>query len=553
MLFEPSLVMLFFIAFLLFFFGGFVIYKNPKSRVHRSYAFLSLSLLVWIFSTYFEDIVVSHLIRNLLLRMDFASAVFAVSCLLLFCLEISKKLVDKFSYLRLGIFIIPTIISILVFFSDYVVKGYEVDSFGILIPTLGSLEFIYNFLIVTIPLISIGLIISGYRAADRKEKAQYAYLFIGVFLTVVISLFTNVLFADYIQSSPFYGFYSRLGVFSSIFIVIFPGYAMLRYRLLDMKIIATELLSFIILLVTFVQIFLAETPYQILIRGIVFVAMLILVVMLLRSVDIEIKRKEELQEMATKLALTNEELRKLDNTKSEFISIASHQLRTPLTAIKGFLSLVLEGSYGKLSGEIEDVLNKVYSANNHLVELVENLLNISRIESGRIQYQFAPTDIADVIRELSDAFSVVAKGRNLNLAFVYPEESVPPFLMDSQKIREVISNMIDNAIKYTQQGGVTLRLSHEGERVRVAVSDTGVGIAPEDLSVLFQKFRRGKESGKVNVSGTGLGLYVGKSFAEAHGGRIFVESDGIGKGSTFVLELPFRVKGNDTGSEMDNA
>ncbi len=214
---------------------------------------------------------------------------------------------------------------------------------------------------------------------------------------------------------------------------------------------------------------------------------------------------------------------------------------------------MLEGSYGKLSAEIEDVLNKVYSANNHLVELVENLLSISRIESGRIQYQFAPGNIAEILHELSDAFSVIAKGRKLNLAFVYPETPVPPFLIDSQKIREVISNMIDNAIKYTQQGGVTVRLSSDGRIVRVAVSDTGVGIAPEDLSVLFQKFRRGKESGKVNVSGTGLGLYVGKSFAEAHGGRIFVESDGVGKGSTFILELPFRTGENGAGSEGENA
>jgi signal transduction histidine kinase len=275
--------------------------------------------------------------------------------------------------------------------------------------------------------------------------------------------------------------------------------------------------------------------------------------MLIKSVDSEIKRKNELQEIATKLAVANEELRRLDNTKSEFISIASHQLRTPLTAIKGFLSLVLEGSYGKISLEVEDVINKAYSANNHLVDLVENLLNISRIESGRIQYSFAKTDIADVIRELADSFSVVAKGRHLNLAFVYPEVPLPLFLMDSQKIREVISNMIDNALKYTQEGGVAVRLSRDGEKIRVAVSDTGVGIAPEDLSVLFQKFRRGKESGKVNVSGTGLGLYVGKSFAEAHGGRIFVESEGVGKGSTFILELPFRTEEDGAGSESKHA
>jgi signal transduction histidine kinase len=320
------------------------------------------------------------------------------------------------------------------------------------------------------------------------------------------------------------------------------GYIIVKFEAFNIRLIGAQALVVALIILIGSMFAFVDTMAQRILVGTTLVFTSSIGWLLIQSMKKEIRRKEELQEIATKLAVANEELRRLDNTKSEFISIASHQLRTPLTAIKGFLSLVLEGSYGKLSAEVEDVLNKVYSANNHLVDLVENLLNISRIESGRIQYQFVPTEIEGIVRELADAFSVVAKGRKINLAFVYPEVPVPPFLMDAQKIREVISNMIDNAIKYTQEGGITVRLTSDDEKVRISVKDTGVGIAPEDLPILFQKFRRGKESGKVNVSGTGLGLYVGKSFAEAHGGRMTIESEGVGKGSTFTLELPFRTE-----------
>ncbi|MBP9751698.1 MAG: HAMP domain-containing histidine kinase [Candidatus Moranbacteria bacterium] len=404
----------------------------------------------------------------------------------------------------------------------------------------GSLvQYFYFFQSVTLLWILAGLA-RRYLATpidERMERNKVAIFSLGIFLFLLAFSWGNLFGSLTLQWE-----FEQYGLFGMPVFISFLAFLIVKYNVFDIKLIGAQALVFALVVLIGSQFFFIHTTVNFILTGVTFLLVAGFGYFLIRSVKEEVWRKEELQEMATKLALTNEELRKLDNTKSEFISIASHQLRTPLTAIKGFLSLVLEGSYGKLSAEVEDVLNKVYSANNHLVELVENLLNISRIESGRIQYVFAKADIAGVIHELADAFSVIAKGRNLKLDFVYPETPISPFLMDSQKIREVISNMIDNALKYTQQGSITVRLTNDSEKVRVSVKDTGVGIAPEDLNVLFQKFRRGKESGKVNVSGTGLGLYVGKSFAEAHGGRIFVESDGVGKGSTFTLELPFRTE-----------
>lgn len=540
MILRGDMMLLFVVSFLLFFFGAFILYKDRRNAVNRSFSFLAFSVLGWVVSAYFEDEQIGEPLRYLLLKFDFSFGIFFAYSLLLFCLNVAKVEIVRKTFVRAFIVFVPILFSCLIFLTPFVVDSYRIDVAGIITPSYGPLGSLYDLLVLLAPILGVGALLWRYRKMDAREKTQHVYLFIGLFLTVFIVLLTNVIFADYIADSPQYGIYYRLGIFSSIFIVLFPGYAMLRYRLLDMKIVATEILSFLILLVTFIQVFLAESILQLLVRILIFMATFILVGMLVRSVDREIRRKEELQEMANKLAVTNEALKRLDNSKSEFISIASHQLRTPLTAIKGFLSLILEGSYGKITPQIEDVINKVYSANSHLVELVENLLNISRIDSGRIQYQFESADIADIIRELADSMTVIAKGRGLSLAFTYPETPIDPFFLDAQKIREVLSNLIDNAIKYTREGGISVVLERQDDIVRITVSDTGIGIAPEDLHQLFQKFRRGVGAGKVNVSGTGLGLYVGKSFVDAHGGTLSVESEGIGKGSRFIVELPFR-------------
>lgn len=234
----------------------------------------------------------------------------------------------------------------------------------------------------------------------------------------------------------------------------------------------------------------------------------------------------------------NEKLKSLDKLKTEFISIASHQLRTPLTAIKGYVSLLLEGSYGALSKEVEDVLNKVYGVNERLSQLVEDLLNVSRIEAGRIQFTFKKTQIIDILTELYDTFILTAKRKGLELSIELPEEGFPEIIIDGNKVKEVISNLIDNALKYTPKGKVTVRLGKTDSYARITVSDTGIGMDKDIKAHLFEKFMRSKETSQMVVGGAGLGLYVGKNFIDAQRGHLWAESEGSGQGSTFIIELP---------------
>lgn len=394
----------------------------------------------------------------------------------------------------------------------------------------------YMYFLEAISILWVGIISTRkfFNEKDIVHKKRVLLVMLGMVLFLLLFFASNVV-GQYMEIQEI-SFFGSLGM---LLFLGFLAYLIVKFQAFNIKLAGAQALVVTqSILIGSMLIFANSLINRILIM-LTLAAVLGAGFFLIRSVRKEVTRKEELQEMSDRLARANDELRKLDNAKSEFISIASHQLRTPLTAIKGFLSLILEGSYGKISPEVQDILNKVYASNDRIVQLVENLLNISRIESGRIQYQFQKSSIEDILKELSDMFFVMAKNKNLTLTFTLPKKKLPLLYMDAGKIREVVSNLIDNAFKYTEKGGVEVILEQKGPVARITVSDTGMGIEAETMPHLFSKFIRGsKEASRMNVAGTGLGLYVGKSFIEAHHGRIWIESDGKGKGSRFIIELP---------------
>ncbi len=332
--------------------------------------------------------------------------------------------------------------------------------------------------------------------------------------------------------------FTNFDVSCSLIFVGFTTYAIVQYRWMNIKVVAFELLSIFIIGASLMEIFVADTIGQRIYKSIMFVVLTLLSVFMVKSVLSEVKRKEELQLMSNRLAQANDKLRKLDNAKSDFLSIASHQLKTPLTAIKGYASLALEGAYGNVESQLRDALSKIYDSGDRSVNLVEDLLNISRIESGRMEFTFAKWKMEDLCQEVIDTLALKAKEHNLGLEYIKPASPLPEVTIDGLKVREVISNLVDNAIKYTPKGGVKLNLEQVKGNIRVTVSDTGIGIPQSELPYLFAKFSRGKDTSRLNTGGTGLGLYVGKQMIENNGGRIWAESDGEGNGSRFIVEIP---------------
>lgn len=240
------------------------------------------------------------------------------------------------------------------------------------------------------------------------------------------------------------------------------------------------------------------------------------------------------------LARLNEQLRIVNERKSEFISIASHQLRTPLTALTGYLSMILEKSYGPVPIELNMPIARAHKSSVRLTNLVNELLHISRIEQGDLSYDITPLDAVSLIHDVLNDFKNNATEKNINLSFnISPSDTPYILLADSQKLREVLHNLIDNALIYTPKGSVTINI-RKGERCSIVISviDTGIGIAHEDIRLLFSKFQRGERGAKEFTDGSGLGLYISKKLVSGMNGKIWIDSEGAGKGAEFSIELP---------------
>jgi len=257
-----------------------------------------------------------------------------------------------------------------------------------------------------------------------------------------------------------------------------------------------------------------------------------------RNFNLELER--QVGKRTKELSDAYNELKKLDKAKSEFLSIASHQLRTPLTAIKGYISMIIEKTYGEPPEKMKTPLGNIYLSNERLIKLVNSLLDVSRIEAGRLETKFERLSLADVISSVIEELKNVAREKGLYLKLEKPTKLIPEILIDQQKARQIILNLIENAIRYTEKGGVTIKLDVERSKIKIIVSDTGEGMTKEEISHLFESFSRGSAGARFWTEGAGLGLYVAKKFVEIHKGKIWAESLGKGKGSIFFVELPVK-------------
>lgn len=229
--------------------------------------------------------------------------------------------------------------------------------------------------------------------------------------------------------------------------------------------------------------------------------------------------------------------REVEEIKSDFISIVSHELRTPLSAIKGFLSMLIKRDFGELNDKQHHFLSRVYQSNQRMIDLVEDLLDASYIESGKIVLSPRPIAIDQVIGEV--ASELASKGIEQQIMLkITRRQRLPLVLADENRLRQVLVNLIDNAIKYSMPGSdVRIDAKVQGDELITSITDSGVGVSPAQIDKLFQKFGRVYNSLSVKAGGTGLGLFIVKNLVEAHGGRIWVTSR-EGRGSKFSFSLP---------------
>jgi signal transduction histidine kinase len=237
-----------------------------------------------------------------------------------------------------------------------------------------------------------------------------------------------------------------------------------------------------------------------------------------------------------KLRKANEKLKSLDETKDDFISMASHQLRTPLTSIKGYLSMVLEGDAGKITNVQKEMLGQAFFSSQRMVYLIADLLNISRLKTGKFVIERAKMNLADVVEQELGQLQETAATRSLTLSYVKPKH-FPDLMLDETKTRQVIMNFVDNAIYYTPANGhIDVKVIETPKTIELLVVDDGIGVAKGEQPHLFTKFYRAGNARKARPDGTGLGLFMAKKVILAQGGSLIFQSE-EGKGSTFGFEF----------------
>jgi signal transduction histidine kinase len=515
--------------------GGVIYFNNTKGATSRTFLLLALVNTGYVVVNYLSYHTTSPGLVLFLLRLVMFFSVWY--SLVLFCLVYIFPKNDAGALPQnIKYFLIPAVAAVsiltltpLVFskISSQIVLGQVAN------PDRGPAIALFGITIMGLVVGSIYLLGKKTFSATGQEKRQLQLVWFGTLLTYTLILVFNFILPVIFNALQFIPFAPLF----TLFFIIFTAYAIIKYHLLNIKVITTEILTFTLAVGVLFEVFTSNSPVAIFFNFCLFLLILSLGILLIKSVINEVKQREQLEALTKQLEDANEKLKTLDTARAEFITIASHQLRTPPATIKWFLASLLSGDYGAMTDEQKDVLEKTTRTNNSQISLIDDMLNVSRIERGKMEFLFEPADLLDLANLTFEQLEPMAKEKGLELMFDRPETKPPIILADKEKIRQVMNNLIDNAIKYTKAGAVMVSLSATPEEIRFSVKDTGKGISPEEQKTIFEKFSRGKESIKQSA-GLGLGLYVAKVVVEQHKGKIWAESPGEGQGSSFIFTLP---------------
>ena len=376
------------------------------------------------------------------------------------------------------------------------------------------------------------LLLRAYKRSHSHRKQQIRFIIVGMFVGYLGGI-TNYLLWYHIPVQPFGN------ILVSVY-VLMVGYAVIRHRLFDVKVIVTDFTVISLWVLSLVRLLLSSDTREYIINGIYLIGLVVIGVFLILSIRKEINSREEVEKLALKLERANKRLKELDKMKSEFVSIASHQLRSPLTSLRGYASMLLDGSYGRIPKKAQGAIERIADSSALMARSVENYLNVSRIESGNMKYELADFNLKEEASKLVDDKRQEAIKKGLVLTFKSDLIGTGIVNADIGKTIEILHNLVNNSVKYTPNGSVTVFVhdDRKAKEIYVDIIDTGIGMEQKDIENLFGKFARASNANSVNTGGTGLGLFVARTMAQAMKGDITVQSDGPGKGSTFTLTLP---------------
>ncbi len=509
--------------------SGIVVLIHDYRRLENQVWFaLTISTAIWSFGYFFMTISEERhaaLVSNWILHYAAIVIPLFYYLLVLTITNTFKKNKNFFIF-----FSVLAFIFILINPFSFFVAGVEPKVGFNYAPVPGQLYIFFLFYFITV--VWTGIITTGKAIRMEKEKAIRLRLIYTIIFTFAAALGGGSVFlTTFINYIPPY-----LLILFSIYPAI-SGYAILKHQLFEVKVVIAQIFIFILWIFILIRVLLAETLREQIANLVLLLITILLGIFLVRSVMKEVNQREKIELLAKDLQKANDRLKELDKQKSEFVSFATHQLRAPLTAMKGYASLMLEGDMGEISKKVKDAILRIYDSSNTLTTIVDDYLNISRIELNSMKYTFEVIDLKDLVQHVIAELKPMIEKTGLTFSFNVNEEKGYMVHADKEKFKQILTNLIDNSVKYTPSGSVTVSIQKNNGKIVFSVKDTGIGIAEEVMPKLFARFSRAENANKQNIHGTGLGLFVAKQIVEAHKGRIWAESAGEGRGSAFFVEL----------------
>ena len=517
----PYLILFFSVVnFLL---GLVILLQTRRDKVNIAFLIFALSASIWTFNNFylrFNPVVES-------LRVSYSLGIIVATLALIWVSLFLKKRLSFFTALVLPV--VSLIVAAVTINSNLVINkldtvtglGYEGE--------LGSLFQGYSLYISFLIFFVIFILLKSFnKETDPIRRSQIGYVLTGISFFALVSLTVSFIVPVFFNTLSF----TVLDNFSfSIFLAAIV-YAILKHHLFNLKVIATELLTFSLWIFLLIRSLLSQNTQEQIINGVLFAVTVVLGLLLIRSVLREVDQREKIEKLAKDLEIANRQ-------QESLIHFISHEVKGYLTKGSWTFNELLEGVYGPVPDEMKNMAELALKDVKDGVGMVEGILHAANLKKGTVEYSKKPFDLKAVVIDAVSQLKPTITAKGLVLETNIDETANFTLHGDGEQIgKHVIRNLVDNAIKYSPTGKITISLTKQaGGKVLFSVKDTGVGITEEDKAHLFTEGGKGKESTKVNVHSTGYGLFIAKVIVEAHHGRIWAESEGSGKGSTFFVEL----------------
>ena len=512
---------------------------NKKEELNQWFTIMTFFVVLWVDFAYLGYKTREDFMATIFYRLNWGFvALFLVSSYYFYVLYFLK---EKGKYLILEKFVLFTGILLVLssLFTGFIIKETIIQDWGAEI-IFGPGNDLFNLYALSVSLLVVGFLIKRYIHLSKRQKIKVQYFLTGTFFFVLFNIIFNVVFPTITGTVE----YQHFGDYSAIILLIFTAYAITKHELMGIKTLITKTLIAAISIILLIDLLvLTDNLTMQLLKAGILAAFLYFSQGMTESIKKEKKARKELEKLNLKLKNANQRLKELLEVKNEFLHITSHQLRTPLTAIRGMISMWYEGSFDHLSKEKKKkMLRALYISTERLNNITNDMLNSIELEGGVFDFQFKQVSLKKVIKESINILKFNYDKKGLYLNFDAKNKKMPVIEIEAEPnyVRQIFLNLIDNACKYTNKGGVDIDVKKSGKYAKITIKDTGIGVSKRDQKKIFQKFTRSKEAMIENAAGSGLGLFIVEKVVKSHYGKIEFYSKGKGKGSTVKVYLPIK-------------